>query len=70
MSLYLGVDLGTSGVKVILVNESGVVLNAVTKEYELHFPHPGWAEENAADWWDMTKGLVGYDQGRYKGGDL
>lgn len=55
MSLYLGVDLGTSGVKVILVNESGVVLNTVTKEYELHFPHPGWAEENAADWWDMTK---------------
>ena len=55
MSLYLGVDLGTSGVKVILADEEGAVLNTVTKEYELCFPHPGWAEENALDWWEMTK---------------
>ena len=55
MNLYLGVDLGTSGVKVILADEEGAVLNTVTKEYELCFPHPGWAEENALDWWEMTK---------------
>ena len=55
MCLYLGVDLGTSGVKVILADESGAVLNTATEEYELHFPHPGWAEEDALEWWEMTK---------------
>ena len=55
MGLYLGVDLGTSAVKVILSDADGTVLNTATREYELHFPHPGWAEEDPSDWWNMTK---------------
>ena len=39
--LYLGVDLGTSAVKLLLVDEAGAVLRAVSREYPLHFPQPG-----------------------------
>ena len=72
MSLYLGVDLGTSAVKVILVSGDGRVLNTVINEYDLHFPHPGWAEENPDDWWNMTKDgirqvIQGFDSNDIKG---
>ena len=70
VNLYLGVDLGTSAVKVILVSSDGAVLNTVTKEYELYFPHPGWAEENPDDWWNMTKkGIKEVIQG-FNGDDI
>ncbi|MCR4674136.1 MAG: hypothetical protein K5675_03920, partial [Lachnospiraceae bacterium] len=42
---YIGVDLGTSSVKIILMDESGKVKNSVTKEYPLSFPNPGWSEQ-------------------------
>ena len=41
--LFIGVDLGTSAVKFLLVNEKGAILNTVSKEYDLFFPHPGWS---------------------------
>jgi len=50
--LYIGVDLGTSAVKLLLVDDKGAILNTVTKEYPLFFPHPGWSEQKAEDWWD------------------
>ncbi len=49
--LYIGVDLGTSAVKLLLVNGEGTILNSVSKEYALAFPNPGWCEQNAEDWW-------------------
>ena len=55
--LYIGVDLGTSAVKLLLVDEQGAILNTVTKEYPLFFPHPGWSEQNCEDWWNAC--LVG-----------
>lgn len=39
--LYIGIDLGTSACKPLLVDESGAIVNAVTKEYPHLFPHPG-----------------------------
>ena len=48
--LYIGIDLGTSAVKLLLMDEKGVIRNIVTKEYELYFPHPGWSEQNPQDW--------------------
>ena len=51
MDLYIGIDLGTSAVKLLLVNETGTILKAVTKDYPLAFPHPGWSEQDPADWW-------------------
>ncbi len=38
---YIGVDLGTSAVKLLLMEESGKICNIVSKEYPLFFPHPG-----------------------------
>ncbi|MBQ6927214.1 MAG: xylulokinase [Oscillospiraceae bacterium] len=51
MSYYIGIDLGTSAVKLLLVDEGGVIHGSVTKEYPLSFPQPGWSEQDPADWW-------------------
>ena len=40
--LYIGIDLGTSAVKLLLMKEDGTIENIVSKEYPLFFPHPGW----------------------------
>ena len=47
---YIGVDLGTSAVKLLLVAEDGQICNSVTKEYPLEFPQPGWSQQNPEDW--------------------
>ena len=44
--LFVGVDLGTSAVKLLLMDENGKIKNIVSKEYPLYFPHPGWSEQN------------------------
>ena len=52
--LYIGVDLGTSAVKLLLMKEDGTVLKIVSKEYALSFPNPGWSEQNPMDWWKQS----------------
>ena len=47
---YIGIDLGTSAVKLLLVDEKGQIHNEVTKEYPLEFPKPGWSQQNPEDW--------------------
>lgn len=47
---YIGIDLGTSAVKLLLVDENGGILNTVTREYPLEFPQPGWSQQNPEDW--------------------
>ena len=47
---YIGIDLGTSAVKLLLVDEKGKILNEVTREYPLEFPQPGWSQQNPEDW--------------------
>ncbi|MBQ4304815.1 MAG: xylulokinase, partial [Lachnospiraceae bacterium] len=47
----IGIDLGTSATKFLLVSEDGSIASTVTKEYGLSFPHPGWSEQEPADWW-------------------
>ena len=55
--LYIGVDLGTSAVKLLLMDENGKIhKNVVSKEYPLYFPHPGWSEQNPEDWYAQTVG--------------
>lgn len=51
---YIGVDLGTSAVKLLLMNEKGQIKNVVSKEYPLYFPKPGWSEQNPEDWFKET----------------
>ncbi|MGI6502302.1 MAG: xylulokinase [Anaerostipes sp.] len=48
--LYIGVDLGTSAVKILLMDEKGKVENVVSREYKLYFPHTGWSEQKPEDW--------------------
>lgn len=52
--LYIGVDLGTSAVKLLLMDETGAIKNIVSKEYPLSFPHPSWSEQNPEDWYEKT----------------
>ena len=47
---YIGVDLGTSAVKLIMMKSDGGIISSVSKEYPLCFPHPGWSEQNPEDW--------------------
>ncbi len=49
--LYIGVDLGTSAVKLLLMDGAGKVLNIVSREYPLSFPKPGWSEQKPEDWY-------------------
>ena len=48
--LYIGIDLGTSAVKLLLMDEKGDIRNIVSKEYPLEFPQPGWSQQNPEDW--------------------
>lgn len=52
--LYIGVDLGTSAVKLLLMDENGKIQNIVSKEYPLYFPHPGWSQQDPQDWYTQT----------------
>lgn len=51
---YIGVDLGTSAVKLLLMDEKGKILNVVSKEYPLYFPNPGWSEQEPQDWIEQS----------------
>ena len=50
----LGIDIGTSGTKTILVDDEGRVAAAKTVEYPLETPKPGWTQQNPADWWQAA----------------
>lgn len=52
--LYIGVDLGTSAVKLLLMDETGKVLKIVSREYPISFPKPGWSEQKPEDWWEQS----------------
>lgn len=55
MSYFLGIDLGTTGARAIIVDGSnGEVIAGATSEYPLDAPRPLWAEQNPADWWRGT----------------
>lgn len=54
----IGLDIGTSGAKCIIVDDAGVVVASSTQEYPLYTPKPGWAEQDPKDWWDaVVRGL-------------
>jgi xylulokinase len=52
---YIGLDLGTSAVKMLLMNENGGIEKIVSKEYPIYYPKPGWSEQNPEDWYTQTK---------------
>lgn len=65
--LYAGIDLGTSSVKLLLMDSQGRIKNVVSKEYPLYFPKSGWSEQNPEDWWEksmegLNELLEGFDR--------
>ena len=69
---YIGIDLGTSAVKLLLMDEHGAIANVISREYPLSFPHPGWSEQNPADWWEAVHTgipalLQGFDAAKVRG---
>ena len=52
--LYIGVDLGTSAVKLLLMDSQGAIRKIVSKKYPISFPHPGWSEQNPEDWYEKS----------------
>ena len=69
---YIGIDLGTSAVKLLLVDENGGIRSEVTREYPLEFPQPGWSQQAPEDWKKaVLEGipalLSGFDAGQVAG---
>ena len=69
---YIGIDLGTSAVKLLLVDENGGICNEVTREYPLEFPKSGWSQQAPEDWKKaVLEGipalLSGFDAGQVAG---
>ena len=52
--LYVGIDLGTSSVKLLLMDGEGKIQKIVSREYPLYFPHPGWSEQKPEDWYEQV----------------
>jgi xylulokinase len=54
MSLFLGIDIGTSGTKTLAIDESGKILAEATETYPCYHPQPLWSEQEPDDWWRAT----------------
>lgn len=55
---YLGLDLGTTGVRALLIDRAGEVLGAATADHPLHSPAPGWMEQDPEDWWQSARRAI------------
>ena len=61
---YIGIDLGTSSAKLLLMDGEGNIKRIVSKEYPISFPQPGWSEQNPSDWYEKTmEGLCELTEG-------
>src|SRR3954454_1898760 len=54
MSIYLGIDIGTSGTKTLAINERGKILAQALATYPCYHPKPLWSEQDPEDWWQAT----------------
>lgn len=57
---YIGIDLGTSAVKLLLMQSDGTVLSSISKDYPVSYPKSGWSEQDPLDWLDQT--LAGLEE--------
>ncbi len=58
MSVFLGIDVGTSGTKTLAINDQGDILAEAVADYPVDQPHPGWKEQDPEDWWQATKTTI------------
>ena len=54
MGLLIGLDIGTSTTKALLLDTDKGVIGSVTADYPLYSPHPGWSEQEPEDMWQAT----------------
>ncbi|MDI3472891.1 MAG: xylulokinase [Thermotogaceae bacterium] len=54
----IGIDLGTSGVKALLISENGDIVSRAFEEYPLYTPFPGWSEQKPEEWWEAVKKVI------------
>jgi xylulokinase len=54
MSIYIGIDVGTSGTKALAINSRGKILGQALATYPIYHPKPLWSEQDPDDWWDAT----------------
>ncbi|MCD4698951.1 MAG: xylulokinase, partial [Phycisphaerae bacterium] len=54
MAYYLGIDVGTSGTKALIMNARGRVLATATGPHTVSAPRPAWSEQNPGQWWSAT----------------
>ncbi len=52
--MYIGIDLGTSSVKLLLIDDKGEIKKEISKEYPLYYPNENWSEQNPEEWYDKT----------------
>ncbi len=58
MTIFLGIDIGTSGTKTIAIREDGTLLGSASQEYPCYSPKPLWSEQNPDDWWNAVAQTV------------
>ncbi len=70
MSVFLGIDIGTSGTKTLAIDEQGQILARAMETYPCYVPKPLWSEQDPDDWWQATIeiGPPGGRQGRPEAG--
>jgi xylulokinase len=56
--MYMGIDIGTSAVKAVVVDDTGSVVDQASAPLSVSRPHPLWSEQNPADWWAATNSAV------------
>ena len=52
MKYFIGADLGTSSLKLLLIDSDKNIIKTVTKSYDVIYPKSGWSEQNPEDWWN------------------
>ncbi len=72
MSIFLGIDIGTSGTKTLAIDAAGKILADATELYPIYHPKPLWAEQDPDDWWRATVNTVRavVERGRLQPGDV
>ena len=70
--VFLGIDVGTSGTKALLLTADGAVQATATASHPIYFPHPGWSEQQPDEWWASTRKAVRavLGKGRVSGSDV
>jgi xylulokinase len=56
--MFLGIDIGTSSIKAVLVDDAGAVADQASAALTVSRPHPGWSEQDPTDWWTATNHAV------------